>query len=84
MLAWIIVLGLCAICFGVLILIAVVCDKCSDNSMGGRMAARTSRQIEQVLFVYLTGIILFIGSFFLLPFLSGICIGLQSSGYFQV
>ncbi len=84
MLAWIIVLGLCAICIGGLIFIAYICDKFSDNSMGGRMAARTARQAEQALFVILTSIILGIASFFLLPFLAGICIGLQSSGYFQV
>lgn len=84
MIALIIVLGIGAICLGVLFIIACWGNKCSDNSMAGRMAARTAREAEQKLFVYLTGIILFIASFFFLPFLAGLSIWLESSGIIKL
>ena len=76
MIAFFIVVGLTVICFGFLFLMAWFSGKFSGPTMGGRFAARTSREIEQLIFGYIIAVLIGIASFFILPFLAGIGIGM--------
>ena len=76
MIAFFIVAGLTVICFGGLFLLVWLSGEFSGPTSVGRYAARTSRQIEQLIFGYITAAIIGIASFFIVPFLAGIGIGL--------
>lgn len=76
MIAFFIVAGLTVICFGFLFLLAWLSGEFSGPTMEGRFAARTSREIEQLIFGYIIAALIGIASFFILPFLAGIGIGM--------
>lgn len=76
MIAFFILVGIIVFCFGGLIFLAWLSGEFSGPTMGGRYAARTSREIEQLIFGYITAAIIGIASFFILPFLAGIGIGM--------
>ena len=76
MIAFFIVVGIIVFCFGGLIFLAWLSGEFSGPTMGGRYAARTSREIEQLIFGYICAALAGIASFFILPFLAGIGIGM--------
>lgn len=76
MIAFFILVGIIVFCFGGLIFLAWLSGEFSGPTMGGRYAARTSREIEQLIFGYITAALIGLASFFILPFLAGIGIGM--------